>query len=351
MSRLSRKDEHIATALRLAGRPSVSGFNDVSFVHNALPEVAGCDISITTTLFGKRIKAPLIINAITGGGAFPRKINEALAVAANETGIAIAVGSQTVAMENPECADSFRIVRKLNPNGLVIANVGANSSVCSALKSIDMVSADALQIHLNVPQEIVMREGDRSFTGWLNNIAQIVRHVQVPVIVKEVGFGLSYGVAKRLFEEAGVSCFDIGGRGGTNFISIEDLRNSDKQSYLEPWGITTVASLVEVWASGVASTIVATGGIKNGLHVAKALALGAKVAGIAGVCLKVLFEQRVEGLIRGLENLKSDLKRVMLLVGAKTPEQLPETSVVITGKTREWLTERGIDTTAFARRG
>ncbi|MHB9094720.1 MAG: type 2 isopentenyl-diphosphate Delta-isomerase [Eubacteriales bacterium] len=350
MSRLTRKDEHIITALRLSERPAGPGFNDITLVHNALPEVSGKDVSLRTELFGKWLQAPLAINAITGGGIVPGKINEALAIAARETGLAMAVGSQTVAVDNPECAESFSIARKMNPTGLIMANIGAHVCVETALKSIEMISADALQIHLNVPQEAVMREGDRDFRGWLSNISKIVKEVQVPVIVKEVGFGLSWEVAKRL-NEVGVKNFDVGGRGGTNFISIEDLRSRRNQNYLESWGIITPVSLIEIDNSGIASTIMATGGIRNGLHAAKALALGAKAAGIAGICLKVLFEQKVEGLIRGLENLKNDLKKVIMMTGVENPSLLQTVPVVITGRTREWLAERGIDTTVYARRG
>lgn len=349
MSRITRKDEHIFIALKLAERPVESAFNDVSLVHNALPEIAWQDIDLKTELFGKKLAAPLVINAITGGGNVPAKINEALAIAAREAGLAMAVGSQKVAIEIPECEQSFRIVRKVNPNGLVMANVGANVSPDVAQKCIDMISADALQVHLNVPQETVMKEGDRDFRGCLKNIGNIIRQIQVPVVVKEVGFGLSREVAKRL-SEVGVDNFDVGGRGGTNFITIEDLRNQCNQNFLESWGISTVSSLLEIVDSQIASTVIATGGLRNGLHAAKALALGAKMVGLAGVCLKVVFDHKVEGLVERLESLKRDLKKVMLMAGVRQPEQLQKVPVVITGKTREWLTERGIDTTKYARR-
>ncbi|PKM80075.1 MAG: type 2 isopentenyl-diphosphate Delta-isomerase [Firmicutes bacterium HGW-Firmicutes-14] len=350
MSRLTRKDEHIFSSLRLAGRRPESGFSDISLVHNALPEIAVSDISLRTILFGKTLHAPLVINAITGGGRVPAEINQALAAAARETGLAMAVGSQTVAVEKPKYEESFRVVRKENPSGLIMANVGAHVSVEAARRAVEMISADALQVHLNVPQEAVMREGDRDFRGWLKNISIMAAKIAVPLVVKEVGFGLSREVVRRLYE-AGVRNFDVGGRGGTNFIAIEYLRSELKGSSLETWGITTAASLVEVKSSGMAETVIATGGILNGLDAAKALALGADAAGIAGPYLKVVFERGAAGLIQVIENMKSDLKRVLLMTGTRRPSHLKYVPLVITGGTREWLRERGIDTTPYARRG
>ncbi|MFA5880816.1 MAG: type 2 isopentenyl-diphosphate Delta-isomerase [Eubacteriales bacterium] len=349
MSRLRRKDEHIFTALKLAQRSAISGFTDVAFVHNALPEISSRDITLTTELFGRTIEAPLVINAITGGGPGPGRINEALAIAARDTGLAMAVGSQTIAVENPAYEESFKVVRRINQHGLVIANVSAKESVETALRAIDMISADALQVHLNAPQETAMKEGDRDFRGWLDNISKIVKRVCVPVIVKEVGFGLSYEAARRL-NEVGVVHFDVGGRGGTNFIAIEGWRGEGKQNCLESWGITTAASLVETDSCGLSAAIIATGGITNGLDAAKALALGASAAGIAGTYLKILWEQSVDGLIQSIENTKSDLKKVLLMVGVNSPQRLQNVPVVITGRTREWLNERGINTANYARR-
>jgi len=350
MSRLKRKQEHIFSALHLAERTVNSGFADITFVHNALPEIASSEISLVVQLFGKKLQAPIIINAITGGGKVSAGINEALSLCARETGLAMAVGSQTVALEDPDCEESFRIVRRVNPEGLVMANVGANVPVHRVRKAVEMVAADALQIHLNVPQETVMREGDTDFRGWYKNIADIIRELEVPVIVKEVGFGMSREVVKRL-RDVGAINFDIGGRGGTNFIAIEGLRGKGRADCFELWGISTAASLVEVYDCGLAEVIIATGGIRNGLEVAKTLALGANIAGIAGICLKVLFEKSVEGLIAGLENTKKDLKKVMQMLGIKVPSDLRSVPVVITGETREWLVERDIDTRKYARRG
>lgn len=349
MLRLKRKDEHILSALRLDRQPVDTGFNDVTLVHNSLPEIAAVEINLTTDLFGKKIGAPLVINALTGGGAVPGKINEALAIAARETGLAIAVGSQTVAVEHPEYEKSFKVVRRVNPDGLVFANIGAHVSPETALRAVAMVEADALQIHLNVPQEIVMDEGEQDFRGWLGNIAEIVRRVEVPVIAKEVGFGISREAAMRLYG-AGIRHFDIGGRGGTNFIAIECLRRRTKPGGLVSWGISTAASLAETVNTGIAKTVIATGGITAGLDAAKAIALGASAAGIAGSYLRVLTEHKTEGLIREIENTKDELKKVLLMLGALNPAMLKKVPLVITGRTREWLAERGVNTSKYARR-
>lgn len=349
MSRLIRKEEHLFSAVRLAQRPVYSGFEDIELVHNALPEVSLKDTTLKTPIFGKFLKAPLIINAITGGGSIPAKVNEALAVAARDTGIAMAVGSQTIAVEKPECERSFKIVRKINPDGLVFANVGAYVALDGAKRAVEMIRADALQLHLNVPQELSMREGDINFKGWFNNVASLIDKAGVPVIIKEVGFGLSYEVVKRLME-IGARNFDIGGRGGTNFIAIESLRRGKNLDYLESWGITTAASLVETESFGKAEMIVATGGVRSSLDIAKSLALGASMAGIAGPYLKILFEQKVTGLIKTIEQTKDELKRIMIMTGVDSPAKLRLIPVVVTGKTREWLTERGINTKKFAQR-
>lgn len=349
MSRLSRKEEHLLSAVKLAQGPVYSGFEDIILVHNALPEVSLNDITLKTRAFGKLLEAPLIINAITGGGSIPAQVNEALAVAAREAGVAMAVGSQTVAVERPECERSFKVVRKVNPDGLVFANVGAYVTLDKAKRAVDMIRADALQLHLNVPQELSMREGDISFKGWSDNVARLVEEVGVPVIIKEVGFGLSYEVVKRL-TEIGARNFDIGGRGGTNFIAIESLRRGKNMDYLESWGITTAASLIETKSLDRAEMIVATGGIRSPLDIAKSLALGASLAGIAGPFLKILFEDKVTGLIRTIGKTKDELKRIMIMAGVNRPKKLGVIPVVITGKTREWLTERGINTKRFAQR-
>ncbi len=347
MSRITRKDEHILTALKLEHRPMVSGFGDITLVHNALPELSEAEVSLDTMLMGKPIRAPIVINAITGGGAMSARINKALAVAARETGVAMAVGSQAVAIERPEAENSFREVRKINPAGMVMANISARTPPEHALRAIEMIDADALQVHLNGPQEAVMKEGERDFRGWTANIARLVSASPVPVIVKEVGFGISGEVARRLYS-IGVEHFDVGGRGGTNFISIESIRNDGRQRALESWGITTAASLIEIESSDVAATIMATGGLTNGLDAAKALALGANAAGIAGAYLKALFEGNTEGLIRRIENMKADMRKIQLMLGVRSPEEMKKVPIVITGKTREWLTERGIETGCFS---
>ena len=349
MLRLTRKDEHIISALRQVPNPTVSGFGDIIPVHNALPEVSEAEISLSISLFGKLIETPMIINAITGGGIMPYHINESLSLAARETGLAMAVGSQTIALENPDAEQSFRVVRKTNPHGMIIANIGADRPAASALRAVEMVEADALQLHLNVPQEIFMREGERSFKGLTDNIGKVVKTSPVPVIVKEVGFGISREVACRL-HDIGVRHFDVGGRGGTNFIAVENLRRNAGQTSLEQWGIATPVSLIEIETSGIAETIIATGGLSDGLDVARVLALGAHAAGIAGPYLKVLMEGNTDMLIQRIGNIKSDLKKIMLMLGVRSPGEMKKVPLVITGKTREWLIERQIDTTCYATR-
>lgn len=349
MSRLKRKDEHINAALKTMSFPREAGFDDVSFVHNALPQIALSKVSTNIKLFNKALAAPVIINAMTGGGKLPEYINESMAIAARETGIGMAVGSQTVALDNPMYELSFRIVRQVNPKGLVIANVGAGNTLEQAKTAIEMIRADALQIHLNAPQELIMSEGERNLEKWSENIAKIAEGLQVPVIIKEVGFGLGHETVRKL-AALGVRNFDVGGKGGTNFIRIERERKNNKNDWLDDWGIPTVNSLIEILHTGAAEHVIATGGVKDGLDAAKGLALGATAVGIAGVYLKYLFDRNIGGLIERIESTKNQLKKIMFLTGADRPELLRKIPVVITGSTREWLHERGIDTSNYARR-
>ncbi len=336
--------------MRLAERPVTAGFSDIQLLHEAAPELAVDEVDIACEFLGHRIAAPIIINALTGGGAEAGAINAMLARAASEAGIVMAIGSQTVALYEPSEAESFKVVRRENPAGVILANVGAEVKPALAAQAVEMIRADGLQVHLNVPQELIMAEGDRDFRGYMENIRRMVETVGVPVIVKEVGFGLSRESAVKLLE-AGVWHIDVGGRGGTNFIAIEQLRGSSSDlDYLESWGITTVCSLVEVSTLRVPGTLIASGGVRNPLDAIKAMVLGANMIGIAAPYLKVLLEENREALDREICMFKKQMINIMLMAGAKDLSRLASVPAIITGRTREWLQERGFDTQVFARR-
>ncbi len=349
MLRKSRKAAHIKAALEVGDGPGSTGFEDVFLVHCCLPELTLDDVSTSTWFLGRAVGLPIIINAITGGPDDTEKINAGLAEVAADLDIPMAVGSQTTALEDPRAERTYRVVRKVNPKGLVMANVGADVSPDWAKRAVEMIEADALQVHLNAPQELFMNEGDRDFRGCLERIGQIVRTCGVPVIAKEVGFGVAAEEAAWLVE-TGVQALDIGGKGGTNFIAIEAYRRGEK---LDPgflhWGIPTAVSLVEVAETvGEEVEVVASGGIRSGEDLVKALALGARMVGMAGPLLRILALEDVDALRNWLQSVGSNLKKYMLMMGAGDPSQLPGCRLVITGRTAEWLQRRGYDINRFA---
>lgn len=313
-----------------------NSLEDIHLVHQALPEVDWKDIDLSCRWLGKSLAAPFIINAITGGPPETKKINAALARAARETGIALAVGSQRAAIENKAWADSFYIARQENPDGIILANLGAGNTLEAAREAVAMLAADGLQVHLNAAQELAMPEGDRSFRGWLDNIRVMSANLEVPVIAKEVGFGISRETAQQLVA-AGVRIIDVGGRGGTDFVAIENKRRGKPLEVLQDWGLTTAVSLIEVKSLAEPPELVATGGINSALDAAKALALGAKIVGAAGHFLNILLERGEKALIAEIQAWQEDLRRILLLTGCITPAELSHRPVVITGKTREWL--------------
>jgi isopentenyl-diphosphate Delta-isomerase len=347
MDRAKRKIEHIQHALSTADQGE-SGFDDITFVHQSLPDVRMNDIHLHTTLGELSLSSPFFINAMTGGGGKKTlEINKGLAEAAKHGQIAMAVGSQTAALKDDAERETFTVVRKVNQNGIIFANVGSEVSVEDAKRAVDMIEADGLQIHLNAVQELVMPEGDRDFTGALLRIEQIVQTVQVPVIVKEVGFGMSRETALRL-KEVGVKIVDVGGFGGTNFARIENKRRSSIITYFNNWGIPTAASIVEVVQTVPSLAVIGSGGVRTALDAAKAIALGASAVGMASPLLRTLVEQGVEGLVAYIEELHHDLTLIMGALGAKTIAGLQRVPLVIRGNTHHWLTERGFDTKVYS---
>lgn len=352
MEREKRKNEHLHYAVQLEQNFSNSGLDEIHLIPDSLPELDLDEIDMTTSLGKLQLRYPIIINAITGGTAEAKKINYFLAQTAKICELPIAVGSQTAALDNKGLMETFEIVRKVHPQGLVFANVGAYISVDRAKTAVEMLEADALQIHLNVPQELAMAEGDRSFRGYLENIYLIKKELNVPIIVKEVGFGLSREAVKKL-KEIGISLIDIGGKGGTNFIAIEKAREQislEKEVFLD-WGLPTAVSLLESLEElGSKGQIIASGGITNGLELAKVLALGAQAGGIAGLFLKTLVLDGEKALIAKAEEIKRELRTAMLMVGAKSISDLQRKPLVILGNTAEWIKQRGINISEYARR-
>jgi len=358
-----RKSNHIRVSLEkdVKARRITTGFEDVFLVHRALPEINRDEIDLSTTVFGHRFSAPAIVEAITGGTEKALKINATIARAVEELGIGMGVGSQRAALEKPELERTYTIARKRAPNAFLIANIGGSQIVRehdlkAVRKAVDMIDADALAIHLNPLQEAVQPEGETTYAKILEKIEEIACSINTPVIVKETGAGIAAEEAKKI-EEANVSGIDIAGAGGTSWAAVEYYRAKERGDPfgqelgrdLWDWGIPTVVSLVEVVQS-VRVPVIASGGIRTGSDIAKALALGASMAGFAfpilGPALKSCDEVK-----RKISLMLHQLKTVMFLVGAGSLEKLKTTPVVVTGRPAEWLRSRDFEVSSYAKRG
>ncbi|MDP4229588.1 MAG: type 2 isopentenyl-diphosphate Delta-isomerase [Bacteroidota bacterium] len=333
----SRKQSHVELVVseQVSFRQTSSGFDRIRFVHNALPEIALSDVETSTDFLGKHLDVPILISSMTGGYEAAERINRALGALSAKFGAAMGVGSQRQALEDKRFHNSFKVARKANPSGLIFSNIGAvevarlagKGKTASIKRIIDLVEADALIIHLNPLQELLQPEGSSNFTGVLNGIGKCVKSVGVPVIVKEVGAGISKDVAKQLLE-VGVLVIDVAGAGGTSWAGVEILRQKKKlRSVLEPfwdWGIPTVDALLQVRELRESMTfgIISSGGIRNGLDIAKSIALGADLVGIAKPLVSTFMEGGEKSLNKKMEDLITQLKYCMFLTGSKNVEAL-----------------------------
>ncbi len=347
--RQSRKLDHLKYAAELIDGPVANGFKDFRFVHNCLPDIDYGSIDLSTTVAGIKLAHPVIINAITGGAADVTGVNIKLAELARQTNSAMAVGSQFAAVETPAIENSYKIINKINPHGVIFANLGAHASVDNARYAVEMIGAQALQIHLNVAQEVFMTEGDRNLANYLDNIATIASKVRVPVIGKEVGFGIAREQAGQLVG-TGIKAIDVGGAGGTNFIAIETARSQEKcWPEFFTWGIPTAISAVEVYSVLPKELdMIVSGGIRTPGEALKAFSLGGKAVGIAGPLVKLILKDGVPAAVDWLMNFLAGLKRFMLLLGTASIIKTRQVPLIITGYSREWLTARGFDPGQYA---
>lgn len=342
MLRQSRKLAHLKLAQTIADGPCHTGFADVRLLHNCLPGIGMSDTALPTVVAGITLAHPIIINAVTGGADDVAETNRALAKAARATKSAMAVGSQYASLEDKRVRDTFSLVRDEYPDGVVFANLGAHVSPDQAKEAVAMIDAQALQIHLNVGQELVMREGDREFGGYLERIAAIAEVLPVPVIVKETGCGMAAEQLRQL-AAAGVAAVDVGGAGGTNFLAIEAARSSRTlPEELLAWGTPTAVSLVEAKAVLPPSvSVIASGGVRSAADMAKSLALGADAVAIAGPVVRAV-EHSEEAAVAWINERLQELRCLMVLCGACAPQKLSNKPLVILGETGEWLRARGL---------
>jgi isopentenyl-diphosphate Delta-isomerase len=358
-----RKIDHIRICLdqKAQAKNATTGFEDVALVHRALPEINKAKISLSTTFLGKQFQAPIIVGAMTGGTLEAIEINGAIAQAVEKLGLGMGLGSQRAAIEDKALEKTYRVARDKAPHAFLIANVGGVQLVhgygAKEVKQIvEMIDADAVAIHLNALQEAIQPEGQTNFQGVLAKIGEIAAAIEQPVIVKETGAGISAEDAKAL-EAAGVKAIDVGGVGGTSFAAVEYYRaTKEKDAVFKfqgeafwDWGIPTAVSIVEA-AQTVKLPLIASGGVRSGTDIAKALALNASLASITQPILETAVIGAKETETK-LIALTEELRNAMFLVGAQKIADLPKTPVVITGKTAQWLTARGFNLQKYAKRG
>ena len=320
-----RKAEHIRLALDERMQLGRSFFDDYRFEHEACPEIDAAEIDTAVEFLGRRLAAPLLISSMTGGTEMAGRINRNLAAGAQQTGVAVGVGSQRKALEDPEKADTFR-VREAAPSAVLLANLGAvqlnyGMGVRECRQAVDMIGADALILHLNPLQEAIQPEGQCDFSGLLPKIGEVVREVGVPVVVKEIGCGISEATARALAGQ-GVRIVDTAGVGGTSWARIEAERARDLEigELFAGWGLPTPESIRQVRrVEGL--TVIGSGGIRNGLDAAKAIALGADLAGFAYPFLAPAMEsaERVADKVR---RTVRELRICMFCLGVKTIAEL-----------------------------
>lgn len=344
-----RKDEHLALAeAEYRKMQPTSSLNQVRLIHKALPETSVNQVNLASDNPEFPWPFPFYIEAMTGGSEKSSQINGQLAEVAKETGLAMAVGSQSIALKDFEAIPSFEIARKKNPNGFLIANLGAGHTAYEAQRVINMIDANALEIHINAAQEIVMAEGDRNF-HWHESLGEIIATSPVPVIIKEVGFGMDLHTIQTL-EALGAKYINVGGRSGTNFARIEDRRNHTNykehaHAYLYDWGQTTAESLLE--AQTAQQHIFATGGIQSPLDVVKAQVLGAENIGVAGYFLHILLNQGADSLVDEIQLWQKHLPKLYTLLGAKTRSDLQKAPFVVDAELANYAQQRHLKLNNF----
>jgi isopentenyl-diphosphate delta-isomerase len=358
-----RKAEHINISLNhnVQAREVTTGFEDVLFVHRALPEIDKQQIDLSTTVFGHKFAAPLMVGAITGGTHEAAKINATIAEAVEELGLGMGVGSQRAALEDKKLEESFSVARKKAPTAFLVANIGGVQLVNGigfkkVKRAMEMVEADALAIHLNALQETAQPEGQTNFAGILEKIAHITEELEKPVIVKETGAGIAAEEAKKL-QSAGAKGIDVSGAGGTSWAAVEyyrakELGDASRQrigNLFWDWGIPTAVSLVEA-SQTVNIPVIASGGIRNGVDMAKSLILGSSLTSLSQPVLRTAAKGSRETRDT-LSLLMDELRNVMFLTGAASIEALHNAPVVVVGRTADWLRTRGFDVESYARRG
>lgn len=332
-----RKKEHIENFLNSKFK-SNNLLENVYIEHYALTDLNFDEIDTSIEFLGKNLSFPLIINAITGGAETSYDINEDLARLCKKFNIAFEIGSQKIAIKNEEFKETFTVVNNiLDKNNILISNISALSNIHDVKKSIEMIKSDAIALHLNPAQEIVQLEGDRNFSKILENIENIIKNTDIPVIVKETGCGISKRVCKELLN-IGVKYIDVSGSGGTNFIEIEDSRRIDLDfTNIYNWGIPTAKCIIDCRKISDDFILIGSGGIKTAEEIIKAITLGSDLVAIAGEVLKYLLLGGYKSAEDYLKSLIYQTKMIMLLLGVKNIKELRKVEYKTFGKLKDIL--------------
>lgn len=337
-----RKTDHlkICSEMNVQFMEKTTLLEDIHLIHEALPEIAVADVDTRTEFMGKALNAPLMISAMTGGMKEAGKFNNDLAGVAQDLGIAMTLGSQRPMLENNELISSYEI-RQSAPDALILGNLGIQQAAAVELEEIEKlvtgINADGISVHLNAAMELSQKEGDSDFKDGYKTLTNLARQLPGKVMVKETGCGISRHVGAKL-REAGIQVLDVAGAGGTSWTLVERLRSGGKpeqRSWMDEWGIPTAASLYGVSILGF--ELVGSGGVRNGLDVAKCLVLGADIAGMAFPVLKAHEQGGREGVAEFIKSIIDEFKNVMLLVGVRNISELKKHKPVFTGKLEEWM--------------
>jgi len=333
-----RKSDHIRINLEedVNFRQLTTGLENYHFLHQALPEIDLAQIDTSVSFLGKTLQAPLLISSMTGGTEQAHRINLTLAEAAEKCGIAMGLGSQRAALENGDLAPSFQ-VRSVAPTAMLLANLGAvqlnyGYSVDHCRRAVEMIEADALILHFNALQEAVQPEGNTNFSGLLSKVETVCRALEIPVIAKEVGWGFAEDTVRRL-AQAGVAAIDVAGSGGTSWTQVEmyraksEVRRRVAATFVD-WGIPTSEAILAAKRAGNGLPIIASGGLRNGLDMAKCIALGASVAGMAGPFLKAAVNS-LQAVLDEIEIATTELRIAMFGIGVDSIAGLQETERLI----------------------
>lgn len=325
----NRKNDHIKYALKY--QSSYNSFDDMELIHASLPKYDLAEIDLSTHFAGQDFAFPFYINAMTGGSEKGKAVNEKLARVAAATGIPMVTGSYSAALKDPN--DQSYQLRQVAPDLLLATNIGLDKEISLGMRTVEEMQPIFLQVHVNVMQELLMPEGERAFRSWRQNLKDYVDQIPVPIILKEVGFGMDRK-SIAFASDLGVKTFDISGRGGTSFAYIENQRGGNR-SYLDNWGQSTCQCLLNCQSIIEDVEILASGGLRHPLDMIKCLVLGARAVGLSRTVLELVESYHEDQVIDIINGWKEDLRLIMCALNCKTIDELKSVDYLLYGRLKE----------------